>query len=246
MPLPPHDDIGDAGTVEEYLRLVLGKAPVSAESGWMFRGQTDASWPPLPKIDRREYVTYRNEADLPRKIHEERLMTEFELGARPHIKIDPRNPWEWLAVAQHHGLATRLLDWTVNPLTALFFAVEDRRYGGTSGVWCYRHGGKRWISSWGHKSPFQFESLVEFRPAHLTPRITAQGGCFTSHHASDAPEATWRGPLRLIRIRGHQKSELREVLRRLGVDRSTLFPDLDGIASTLNQRFSLEQDLDSD
>jgi FRG domain len=242
MTFPPHDRVGEAASVEEYLALVLEKEPVGVEPGWMFRGQTDVLWSPQPKIDRLGCVAYRQREQLSRRDHEERLMREFELGARPHIRIEPRNPWEWLAVAQHHGLATRMLDWTVNPMVALFFAVEDRSHQGASGVWCYRHGGRRWMPQILEQNPFDFDSLIEFRPAHLTPRITAQGGCFTSHHASEAPEASWRGPVRLITIPAQHRAVLRETLRRLGTDRSTLFPDLDGIASTLNARFSLEGD----
>src|SRR5260370_1312131 len=83
------------------------------------RGQRDYDWPLQPKIDRPSFVAHRHARGWTRRHHEERLLAEFQRGARPHVMIQPADQWEWLAIAQHHGLATRLLDWTSNPLAAL-------------------------------------------------------------------------------------------------------------------------------
>ncbi|MCP5119184.1 MAG: FRG domain-containing protein, partial [bacterium] len=129
----------------------------------LFRGQSDARWAPQAGIDRRQFEEYRRWRGQTRAAHESFLLERFKRSARPYISIEPLNTWEWIALAQHHGLATRLLDWTFNPLAALFFAVEGRAPGRVdSGVWIYQHTGALHDEA---VNPFDISEINLFHPS---------------------------------------------------------------------------------
>ncbi len=92
-----------------------------------FRGQpTDATL--SPRLYRKEYRD-ADEAEI--RLQFQSRAIQLMQGRVP----DPERKWDWYFLMQHYGAPTRLLDWTDNPLVALFFAVADERNQGDASVW---------------------------------------------------------------------------------------------------------------
>lgn len=81
--------------------------------------------------------------------------------------------------------------------------------------------------------------VVIFDPPHVTQRIVVQSGCFTAHPPEfvDTPEQ-WPGHMVKLVVPNGIRGALLDALARLGVHRASLFPDLDGIARHIRQKYS--------
>jgi hypothetical protein len=85
----------------------------------IYRGVCDTRWSLLTSLDRLGGCEPpHSKAQL-----EEHILRNFIRYARPFLKNPTTNDWELLVTAQHHGLPTRLLDWTYSPIIAVHFAT---------------------------------------------------------------------------------------------------------------------------
>lgn len=98
------------------IRSISDLVSLKAEIGFdcWFRGQPNAAFDLNPGVFR--------SLDFERS--ERQMLDEFKHSALSRSDVHPEDYWDWLVLAQHHGLPTRLLDWSENPLQALFFAVS--------------------------------------------------------------------------------------------------------------------------
>ena len=186
----------------------------------IFRGQRSLEWELKPKIGRCKLRS----AELERE--EKTILRLFRERALPHLEFVPRSKWEWLAIGQHHGLPTRLLDWTRNPLVAAYFAVEEP-HTGDSVIYVYHN--SEYVNIEKHRDPFTQVGVKRFIPRHITPRITAQEGIFTIHPAPSDDFMTNNSVSKMV-IRQDFRRKLKSLLSKFGIHRASLFPGLDGLA----------------
>jgi hypothetical protein len=192
----------------------------------IIRGERKFSYEPTAGI-------FRNDVAVKSEIA---IFNEFQRHIPAYSSADTSNLWSVMALAQHHGLPTRLLDWTTNPLVAAYFACEGES-DSDSAVWVV----------WGfdnddHPSlpanPADIERVFCVTPWVISPRIQAQSGEFTAHPNGRPISDFLTCEDRILKIRIPKEVRIRILLQLdlIGINRRTLFPDLDGLAQYLRWR----------
>ena len=199
------------------------------QSNWIFRGVADGpNHRLLPKIGR--------DATLHDPSVERAIFKNFKRRARQFIDTAPMTDWDLLALAQHHGLPTRLLDWTTNPLVAAYFAVTSQPGDADARIYACRAPGFADMAS---GSPLECDRLCTFVPSAITPRIVAQRGLFTVHPHPTRPWRVLGAPdLPSFDVAARFKAFFTGKLFQLAIEASSVKFDLDGICDTLTWQFT--------
>jgi len=214
-------DTIEINTVEEFHKQIITTHTFHA----IFRGENSANYELRSKYGRAAVANTKNN-----RYREAALLEDFKRKAIPYLNRLADNDWDWLSIAQHHGLPTRLLDWTKNPLVAAYFAVLSPVRGVTDAVIyvCDEY-------SLGHVDysvgPFDIKKDLIFRPKHTVERITTQKALFTVHH--DTTEIFDNPTLQRWLLKKEMIINTMTMLRVYGIDETFMFPGLDSISKEI-------------
>ena len=227
-------------------------------SNWAFRGQSDARWP-LFSVLSRYFISFglKEESWAYKEMRTLRIFKRKSHLFLDHIP-DSDDNFQWLALMQHHGAPTRLLDLTWSPYVAAFFALD--RSTSDAAVWALNfskvngphhaeiYGGNlqrsknfnRFI-----KSPVPLVGIGD--PYVMNRRLIAQSGTFAVPGILNKPVedilSGYPDPsntlVKFILAKGIRDLGMRE-LYRMNITPATLFPDLDGLARSMAYELEFE------
>ena len=223
---------------------------------WAFRGQAKAEWNIYSSLSR-YFTTFGVHKDAwPQQEH--RILRIFQRKA--HLRLD-RPPeeedlFQWLALMQHHGAPTRLIDFTWSPYVAAFFALE--RAEDDSAVWALCppmlsdtpirtiRPNQRieidevapWVKGCYEADflPNNKRIVVVGEPVLMNRRLVAQSGTFVTPGLLDEPVEALARPNSIVKIvlsTRQMRKQAMAALYSMNIGNATLFPELDGLARSL-------------
>ncbi len=211
--------------IEDFYTFI--KDNTAKDTSYVFRGVKSSDYKLVPGIGRFETTSKSRFFTIDDEI---KMLSLFKQKAYSFLDKN-LNKLDILAIAQHHGLPTRLLDWTWNPLVALYFAVSDEwkkeEIVKDSVVYVWKKTTKGQLEP--TFDPFAITSVKLFLPQYTSKRIIAQSGIFTIHPYPD--EEFINKDITKVIIKPVVRREIKRRLKQLGIHQGTMFPDLDGIAT---------------
>ncbi|MCH7847231.1 MAG: FRG domain-containing protein [Planctomycetes bacterium] len=236
---------------------------------YIYRGQAH-SWPLKSTLDRLEgeYPTKRNfSGGIPKAFEcppagRDDHLQAFKAAARgrTRVPIPDSQEDEWWELGQHHGLATPMLDWTLYPFAALFFAFEARRVEINGS---FQEPDRRYVYRVAWHLVEEKLKTGEDGPSPIEPKLAITQRQFTQRAVflkmpqecdleefirKKFPDETGdqalstRAVLEIISISGKEWQECLKFLNKMGLNRMSLFPDLDGAAKYINDLWQLDFD----
>jgi len=207
---------------EEFINIIN-----KYDQSVIFRGVSDESYKLEPSL------FWWNRPIDPQRL-EERVMQLFKTRGRAFITERPKTEMEWLILARHYDLPSRLLDWSSSPLVACFFAVNKKEKDKDAAVYLYNT--DNYISEFGIDI-LKLDSIKAFLPSYISNQLVAQSSVFTIH-PNKQPVLDTDEIMKIV-IKAHQKDRFKEILCNYGIHKASLFPGLDSLAEHI--KFQIDE-----
>jgi len=221
----------------------------------VYRGHSQESYKLLATLQRDFKKTDKDILTL-----ENNLYCDFRSLVGPRVKFD--SSWETLFAMRHEGIPTRLLDWTENLGTALFFAFDSSKLEkphiwilnpyalnkmGDSCVAALQNPEEDledYNVSYGNCT--DSDSLMKIHelpiavyPRRTNERIFAQRGLFTIHGANEnSMEVTCPNCIEKVDIPEELIEKLKKILKQFGINKYSVYPDFKGLSEYLKNYYN--------
>jgi hypothetical protein len=235
-----------------FLDTIWNVEPPKQTHVKLYRGQAEDK-PLLPRLFRPPEGIERDDQSWIKQVksNERQLLKRFKNESPYLLPSKPDNDWDWLSLAQHFALPTRLLDWTANPLTALFFAVECEKPKAPI-VYFYQAQNDQIVSheQKQKEDPFVITQTRIFQPSWHSVRVAMQAGWHTIHRVHPKKNGGQR-VLALEKMRFHKErikkiliapaaaTKLRLELADMGIKHATIYGDLRSVCDSIGSSFDL-------
>lgn len=224
--------LAEIGDIQLYVKLVLENAKLGDS---IYRGHASKDWELKPSIGRIDgYSLYK----------EKEMFLQFKRNYYSYTTERPESDMDLLFLAQHYGLPTRLLDFTYNPMIALYFACESEP----------EKDGRVYVHSIGKmvlldadsnsKMPRSIDEVFKniegarfVIPNYTDARYKNQKALFL---LSDKPNKKFTFITDSYIIKRECKQQILRDLANLGYDRSLVYPLLDSLCEDIKKEYSLK------
>lgn len=217
-------------TVVQSLEMFMSQQYGFPETDF-FRGQSSSEYKLIPSIGR----LFKEGQEGVLKQYEKEIFEDFKRKYSLFTDARPKNDKEFLFLAQHYGLPTRLLDWTYNPLIALYFACCSNM--DKDGVVYQSYEFSRNIYN-ENTDILSFPYITLLYPNMTDVRYKNQNGLFILY-----PEP-WKEEFDHISMKyiipSRYKGNMLNKLEKIGITRSFIMPSLDSLCKDIVEIHSLK------